>query len=86
MIIGFNNFFIILYAVEALLATSSVTYRRPVYGNDQVTRTLKGNEERFELQGNLTYQGKFQYNFDQGKGNLVLVMPIKNRGSTDCIK
>ena len=31
-----------------------------VHGNDQVTRTLKGNEKQFELEGNLTYQDKFQ--------------------------
>ena len=31
-----------------------------VHGNDQVIRTLKGNEKQFELEGNLTYQDKFQ--------------------------
>ena len=36
-----------------------------------VTRTLKGNEKQFELAGNSSYRGKFQWNFDQGKaGNL----------------
>lgn len=32
-----------------------------------LTRTLKGNEK--QLAGNSSYQGKFQRNFDQGKGN-----------------
>ena len=36
-------------------------------------RTPKGNEKQFELAGNSSYRGKFQWNFDQGKGNLVLV-------------
>ena len=30
------------------------------YSRTLVTRTLKGNEKRFELEGNLSYQGKFQ--------------------------
>ena len=38
-----------------------------------VTRTLKGDEKEFEFTGNSNYQGKFQRNFDQGKGNLVRV-------------
>ena len=38
-----------------------------------VTRTLKGDEREFEFAGNSNYQGKFQRNFDQGKGNLVRV-------------
>ena len=33
----------------------------------------EGNEKQFELAGNLSYRGKFQWNFDQGKGNLVWV-------------
>ena len=33
-----------------------------------VTRTLKGNEKQVELAGNSSYQGKFQWNFDQRKG------------------
>ena len=36
-----------------------------------VTQTLKGNEKQFELGKNLSYQGKFQWNFDWGKANLV---------------
>ena len=36
-----------------------------------LTRTLKVNEKQLELVGNLSYQGKFQWNFDQGKGNLA---------------
>ena len=31
------------------------------------------NEKQFKLAGNLSYRGKFQGNFDQGKGNLVWV-------------
>ena len=31
---------------------------------------MKGNENQFELAGNSSYRGKFQRNFDQGKGNL----------------
>ena len=38
-----------------------------------VTRTLKGDEKEFEFAGNSNYEGKFQRNFDQGKGNLVRV-------------
>ena len=38
-----------------------------------VTRTLKGNEKLFELAGNSSYRCKFQWNFDQGKGNLLWV-------------
>ena len=38
-----------------------------------VTRTLKGNEKQFELAWNSSYGGKFQWNFFQGKGNLVRV-------------
>ena len=30
------------------------------YSRTLVTRTLKGNKKRFELEGNLSYQGKFQ--------------------------
>ena len=33
----------------------------------------EGNEKQFESAGNLSYRGKFQWNFDQGKGNLVWV-------------
>ena len=39
-----------------------------------VTRTVKENENHFELEGNIymSHRGKFQGNFDQGiKGNLV---------------
>ena len=32
---------------------------------------MKGNEKQFELAGNSSYRGKFQWNFDQRKGNLV---------------
>ena len=40
--------------------------------SQQVTNlTLKVYEKQLELVGNLSYQGKFQWNFDQGKGNLV---------------
>ena len=38
-----------------------------------VTQTLKGNKKKFDLAGNSSYWGKFQWNFDQGKGNLVQV-------------
>ena len=34
---------------------------------------MKENEKQFELAGNSSYRGKFQWNFDQGKGNLVQV-------------
>ena len=34
---------------------------------------MKGNEKQFELAGNSSYWGNFQWNFDQGKGNLVPV-------------
>ena len=43
------------------------------YCRNPVTRTLKGNQKMFELAGNSSYRGKFQWNFDQGKGNLVWV-------------
>ena len=33
----------------------------------------EGNEKQFESAGNLSYRDKFQWNFDQGKGNLVWV-------------
>ena len=35
--------------------------------------TLKRNEEQLEWAGNLHCWGKFQWNFDQGKGNIVWV-------------
>ena len=38
-----------------------------------MTRTLKGDEKELEFAGNSNCQGKFQRNFDQGKGNLVRV-------------
>ena len=38
-----------------------------------VTRTLKRNEKLFKVVGNSSYWGKFQWNFDQGKGNWVQV-------------
>ena len=38
-----------------------------------VTRTLKRNEKLFKVVGNSNYWGKFQWNFDQGKGNWVQV-------------
>ena len=41
-----------------------------VHSRTWVTRTLRGNEKQFELAGNVSYQGKFQWNFDQGKGHL----------------
>ena len=43
------------------------------YSRTLVTRTLRGNEKRFELAGNSSYRGTFQWNCDQGKGNLVRV-------------
>ena len=43
------------------------------YSRTPVTRPLKGNEKQFELAANSSYRGKFQGNFDQGKGNLVRV-------------
>ena len=43
------------------------------YSRTLVTRTLKGNEKWFKLAGNSSYRGKFQWNCDQGKGNLVRV-------------
>ena len=36
-----------------------------------VTQTMKGNEKQFKLGRNSSYQGKFQWNFDRGKANLV---------------
>ena len=41
------------------------------YIRTPVTRTVKGNEKQFELEGNASYRGKFQGHFDQGKGSLV---------------
>ena len=38
------------------------------------TWTLQGNEKQFELAGNSSYRGNFQWKFDQGKGNLVRVL------------
>ena len=38
-----------------------------------VTRTLKRNEKLFKVVGYSSYWGKFQWNFDQGKGNWVQV-------------
>ena len=37
------------------------------------TQTLRGNKKQFEFAGNLSHQGEFQCNFDQGNGNLVWV-------------
>ena len=44
-----------------------------MYSRNSGTRTLKGNEEQFELAGNSGYRGKFQWRFDQGKWNIVRV-------------
>ena len=44
-----------------------------MYSRNSGTRTLKGNEEQFELAGNSSYRGKFQWSFDQGKWNIVRV-------------
>ena len=46
------------------------------YSRTPVTRTLKGNEKQFELLRNSSYQSKFQWNCDQGKGNLVRVIEV----------
>ena len=43
------------------------------YFRTPVTQTLKGNEKQLELVGNSSYRSKFQWNLDQGKGNLVRV-------------
>ena len=43
------------------------------YIKTPVTRTLKVNEKQFDLAGNSSYRSKFQWNFEQGKGNLVWV-------------
>ena len=45
-------------------------------GNRTIEETSANHEIVTTLQliaGNLSYQGKFQYDFDQGKGNLVPV-------------
>ena len=34
---------------------------------------LSNEEKQFALAGNSNYRGKFQWNLDQGKGNLVRV-------------
>ena len=47
--------------------------RGSFYSRTPVTRTLKENETQFEFERNLSYRDKFQWNFDQGKGNLVRV-------------
>ena len=39
-----------------------------MYNRIPVTRTLKGNDKKFELARNSSYRGKFQWNCDQGKG------------------
>ena len=44
-----------------------------MYSRTPVTQTLKGNKKQFKLAGNSSYRGKFQWNFDQGKGNFVQV-------------
>ena len=44
-----------------------------IYRRTPVTQTLKGNKKEFGFAGNSSYWGKFQWNFDQGKGNLVRV-------------
>ena len=43
------------------------------YIKPPVNRTLKGNDKQFDLARNSSYRSKFQWNFDQGKGNLVWV-------------
>ena len=43
------------------------------YSRTPVARTLKGNKKQFESEGNSSSQGKFQWNFDQGKENSVRV-------------
>ena len=35
-----------------------------IYSRTPVTQTLKGNKKQLELAGNLSYRGKFQWNFD----------------------
>ena len=49
------------------------SFQKNKYSRTLVTRTLKGNEKQFELAGNSSYQGEFQWNFDEGRGNLVRV-------------
>ena len=46
------------------------------YSRTPVTRTLMGNEKKFELLRNSSYQSKFQWNWDQGKGNLIRVIEV----------
>ena len=50
-----------------------VMWKWSIYSRTLVTQTLKGNEKQFELAGYSSYWAKFQWNFDQGKGNLVQV-------------
>ena len=38
-----------------------------MYSRTPVTQTLKGNKKQFELAGNSSYRGKFQWNFIKGK-------------------
>ena len=38
-----------------------------------VTKTLKRKEKQFELGRNSSHRGKFHWNFDRGKANLVWV-------------
>ena len=51
-----------------------VMWKWSIYSRTLVTQTLTGNEKlAVELAGNSSYRAKFQWNFDQGKGNLVRV-------------
>ena len=52
---------------------SLCTLKCKIYSRTVVNRTLRGNEKQFELAENLSYWGNFQWNFEQGKENLVRV-------------
>ena len=51
------------YEKQHLAITYTLNYSRT-----PVTQTLKQNKKRWELAGNSSYRGKFQWNCDQEKG------------------
>ena len=58
-----------LFASFVCLGSTLPTFSgKAFYIRTLVTRTVKGNEKQFELEGNTSRRGKFQGNFDRKKG------------------
>ena len=69
----YNTSLFLLWNLRNYLWASCQTNMFPKhYSRTSVTwLTLKRNKKQFEWAGNFSYWGKFQWNFDQGKGNIV---------------